>query len=439
MKISISGIRGIFGRDLLLHDVLQFSRGFSKLVDKKCVIARDTRESSKIISETAAAAIMEQGIDIYNLGISPTPFAFREARKHGAALIVTASHNPLEWNGLKFVIDGRGVFEDELEQIKNEPSHEIKTIGTEFETNSSYPKEIMELIDGIDGKPKIAIDTTGGAASGYANAILSEIGCRVKSINDRYGFSSRTPDPTSDKLNDLRNIVVSYKCEAGFAFDLDGDRLVVIDKNGVKLPADVTLLLCVAAAIDMHIRDLVVSVDTSRAIEDYARERNCKTHRAKVGEANVVKEMLKHNVPAGGEGSSGGFILRDFNMCRDGILASALITRLIGSKTYDECLVFASQYYSIRGKIVIDSSLHNEVIENIRKVLEKESSAVDYLDGVLAVIDDDSWVLIRGSNTEHSIRLSVESKREERSNSLYNKYEEKIREENEKTKRKIRN
>ncbi|MGH9909867.1 MAG: phosphomannomutase, partial [Nitrososphaerales archaeon] len=106
MKISISGVRGIFGQDLTLQNVLQFSRGFSKLIGKECVLARDTRESSKIIAETAAAAIMERGIDVYNLGISPTPFAFREARKHGAALIVTASHNPLEWNGLKFVLDG---------------------------------------------------------------------------------------------------------------------------------------------------------------------------------------------------------------------------------------------------------------------------------------------------------------------------------------------
>lgn len=115
MKISISGVRGIFNQDLTLHDILRFARGFSKIINKECVLARDTRESSKIISETACAALMEQGIDVYNLGIAPTPFACREARKYGAALIVTASHNPLEWNGLKFVIDGRGIFEEVTE------------------------------------------------------------------------------------------------------------------------------------------------------------------------------------------------------------------------------------------------------------------------------------------------------------------------------------
>ena len=439
MKISISGIRGIFNQDLTLYDVLKFSRGFSKVIGNECVLARDTRESSKIICETAAAALMERGINVYNLGIAPTPFAFREARKHGAALIVTASHNPLEWNGLKFVIEGRGVFEDELEKIKNELTDEIKQIGKEYAINSRYQEEIIDLVGRIDGRPKIALDTTGGAASGYVNTILSEIGCTVKSINDRYGVSSRTPDPTSDELSDLRNIVLNYRCDAGFAFDLDGDRLVVIDKNGVKLNADITLLLCVAKAIDMGIKNFVVSVDTSRAIDDYAKERNCSIERAKVGEANVVKEMLERNIPAGGEGSSGGFILRDFNMCRDGMLASAFITTLLGSKMYEECLALASQYHSLRGKIAVDSMLHKEVIENVRKTLEKESSSIDYLDGLMATIDDDSWILIRGSNTEHSIRISVESKREERSKSLYSKYEEKIREENERVKRKADN
>ncbi|MFQ5940145.1 MAG: phosphomannomutase [Nitrososphaerales archaeon] len=439
MKISISGVRGIFGDDLMLHDILKFSRGFSKLLDRECVLARDTRETSKIIYQTAAGAIMEQGIDVYNLDIAPTPFAFKEARKHDAALIVTASHNPLEWNGLKFVIDGRGIFEEELEKIINEATREIKTIGREYKISSSYGKEIVDFVGKINGRPKIAVDTTGGAASGYASAILSEIGCKVTSINDGYGVSSRAPDPTSDELNEIRELVVNYKCEVGFAFDLDGDRLVLIDKNGVKLRTDLTLLLCVARAIDMHIRDFVVSVDTSKAIEDYVREKNCKIHRTKVGEANVVKQMLEHRIQAGGEGSSGGFILKDFNMCRDGILASAFISSLVGSKTYDECLALASQYHSIRGKIAVDSSLHDEIIENVSKLVRKQSSALDYIDGVTGTIDDDTWVLIRGSNTEHYIRLSVESKQEERSKSLYTKYEDKVREENEKAKRKTCN
>jgi len=439
VKISISGIRGIFSQDLTLHEILKFSRAFSKLIDKECVLARDTRDSSQIIGETATAAMMEQGIDVNNLGIAPTPFAFNEARKCGAALIITASHNPLEWNGLKFVIDGRGIFEEELEKIRNESTDEIKTTGKEYQINSTYQKDIINLVGKIDGRYKVALDANGGAASGYVNTILSKIGCVVTSINDEYGVSSRIPDPTSDELNKLRNVVLNSKCEVGFAFDLDGDRLIVIDKKGMKLPADMTLLLCMAKSIEMGIKNFVVSIDTSKAIEDYAEERKCMVYRTKVGESNVVKTMLNQNIPAGGEGSSGGFILKDFNMCRDGMLASVLITTLLGSKTYDECIAFASQYHSIRGKVVADSILHNEVLENVNIMLEKESSMIDHLDGSLATIDDNSWVLIRGSNTEHSIRLSVESNHIEKSKSLYNKYEKKIIEENEKAKRKADN
>jgi phosphomannomutase len=439
MKISISGIRGIFGQDLTLHDVLRFVRAFSELAGRRCVLARDTRESSRIISEAAAAALMEQGVIVHNLGIAPTPFAFREARKYGSALIVTASHNPLEWNGMKFVIDGRGIFEEELQKIQNISVSGIKSIGSEYELVSTYPTELINLVNKIGKNVKAAIDTAGGAASCYADDILSKIGCSVTSINNKYGMSSSTPDPTTDELSDLRRAVVNGSCAIGFAFDLDGDRLVVMDKDGVKLPADLTLLLCVAKAIEMRIRSFVVSVDTSRAVEVYAKERNCKIRRAKVGEANVVSEMLKHSIPAGGEGSSGGFILKDFNMCRDGMLASALISTLIGTRTYDECIGLASEYRSVRGKVPVDSSLHMQVIEGVRKLLEKDSSSMDYLDGVLATIDDNSYVLVRGSNTEDSIRISVESKSMERSKALYNKYEQKISEENEGAKRKADN
>ena len=118
LKVSISGARGIFGYDLNLNDIIKFCQNFSLLVkSKKCAVAQDTRPSSKIVSEIAIASLMERGIDVYNLGIAPTPVAFRESRKYGSGVIITSSHNPLEWNGLKFIIDGRGINEKELKII----------------------------------------------------------------------------------------------------------------------------------------------------------------------------------------------------------------------------------------------------------------------------------------------------------------------------------
>ena len=438
MKVSISGVRGIFGSDLALQNILGFSRAFSKLIKKtNCVLGRDTRQSSRIISETASAALMEQGIDVQNLGVAPTPFVFREARRYGAGLMVTASHNPLEWNGLKFVLEGRGIFEHELQEIQKllASKFETKPVGKEFGVTANYIEELTKLIGFIDGKPKVSVDTTGGAASGYAGTVLTKIGCDVTAINDVHGKSSRSPDPTGDELVDLRNLVVSSKCDVGFAFDLDGDRLVVVDKNGQKLNPDTTLLLCISKAIEMGVKNVVISTDTSNAIKELASVNNCGLTYSKVGEANVISVMLQNKIVAGGEGSSGGFIMSDFNMCRDGMLASAMIISILKNKKFDKCLQIASKYHLIRSKVGADSNLHNTILDNIIDDLEHECSSVDHLDGAKGIFDDDSWVLIRGSNTEHSMRVSVESKNEEKAKSLHKRYEQKIREAYEKVKR----
>jgi len=438
VKVSISGVRGIFDSDLSLQNILEFSRAFSKLIKKNaCVLARDTRPSSRIISETASAALMEQSIDVHNLGIGPTPFVFREARKYGAGLIVTASHNPLEWNGLKFVIDGRGIFDHELQEMQKFLPNKFETVSIAKESGatSKYMEELTELIGTVDGKPNVAVDTTGGAASSYAGKILTKIGCDVQMINDVHGASSRSPDPTNDELADLRNLVVGSKCDVGFAFDLDGDRLVVVDKNGQKLNPDTTLLLCVSKAIDVGVKKIVISTDTSNAVKQLASANSCGVVYSKVGEANVINVMLQNKIVTGGEGSSGGFIMSDFNMCRDGMLASAMITSILKNKKFDECLQIASNYHLIRSEVGADSNLHNVILDSVIDDLEHECSSVDHLDGVKGIFDDDSWVLIRGSNTEHSMRVSVESKNEEKAKSLHKRYEQKIREAYEKAKR----
>ncbi|HJS82522.1 MAG TPA: hypothetical protein VJ742_06770, partial [Nitrososphaera sp.] len=158
MKISISGIRGVYGQDLSLHEVDKYSRLFAQSIRSgRCVIARDTRPSGRIISQVLAGGLMSQGIDVYNLGIAPTPAVFREAIKYGAGAIVTASHNPLEWNGLKFVFEGRGLFEDELvAMLKSSPGYSGK-FGTEHAATSSYVDEIAGLTRS-DANVRVGID-----------------------------------------------------------------------------------------------------------------------------------------------------------------------------------------------------------------------------------------------------------------------------------------
>ncbi len=156
MKKSISGIRGIFGDDLTLKDVLQFCSNFAPLIkSKKCVVGNDTRPSGEMVRETAIAALLARGIDVYNLGMVPTPVVFREARRYGAGLIITSSHNPLEWNGLKFIIEGRGPNEKEFEKILQEKKHSPGRIGTENTISSKYVQEASKIIGRAAKKPKL--------------------------------------------------------------------------------------------------------------------------------------------------------------------------------------------------------------------------------------------------------------------------------------------
>jgi phosphomannomutase len=426
MKISISGVRGIYGQDLNLHDGTRFASQFAGLIKSaKCVVARDTRPSSRILAQVVTAGLMAAGIDVYSLGVAPTPAAFREARKYGAAAMVTASHNPLEWNGLKFIIDGRGLFDRELEAMLNMTTIDL---GSKFGKESEATSDYVDVLAGAtksNTMVKVGIDVGGGAACGYSEHLFKKLEHNYYSINGVPGISSRGPDPTVDELTDLRSLVTANKLDHGFGLDIDADRLVVVNSKGEKLNPDSTLLLCVARAIEMGLKKFVTSIDTSVAIEKYIRNRNGKlVAQSKVGEANVVSKMLEVNADAGGEGSSAGFIMPRINMCRDGLLAAATISTL-DKKTIDECRNIASQFAQIRSKIVADSSWHMAVIEKLPEVFKSESSSIMTEDGIKAIIDEDSWVLIRPSNTEHAIRLSVES-RSDKVQSLYKKASEKV-------------
>lgn len=418
MKKTISGIRGVFGEDLNLKDVLEFCNNFSSLIkSKKCVIGKDTRPSGSMVKDTASAALMENGIDVFNLETAPTPVVFREARKYGAGLVISSSHNPIEWNGMKFIIDGRGINEQELPQIIEHQEISKSKIGTEHDITSSYIEDATKIIGSIANSPEIAVDIGGGAARNYAPELLKRIGCGIKILNEELLGCSRGPDPTSDELSEL--ISVSNKKQIGFAFDLDGDRLVVVRK-GKKQTPDVTLGLGVAKSLELGYKNFVLSIDTSISVEKFIKEKGGTVQRSRVGEANVIDLMLKNNAQAGGEGSSGGFILPEFNYCRDGILTSGLIASMLGTAEFNEILNYMESYCQIRDKTKVDSNFHDKVIEELTSKILKEYSEANTLDGIKGIIDEDSWILIRKSNTEDIIRVSAESNNEAKCKKIVN-------------------
>ena len=407
MKISVSGIRGVFGKDLMLRDILKFSRNFSVLINsKKCVIATDTRPSGPVIAETVKAGLMQSGIDVYDLGIAPTPVAFRESRKYGAGVIITSSHNPIEWNGLKMIIDGKGLNNKQLHKIINEQNPNRSKIGTEYSIKSDYVNDAAKMIGKVSGIPKVTVDIGGGAARMIPAQLLEKIGCDVITINNDFEKSSRGPDPTIDRLDDL--VSNTKDRDIGFAFDLDGDRLVIVI-NGEKKNPDATLGIGIAKALELGYKNFVLSEDTSISIEKYIKQNGGTVFRSKVGEANVTEKMIETKSQVGGEGSSGGFIFSDFNYCRDGIFTSGLMASIIRKDAFIDALNFMEKYHILRDKVEYDLEYHDEILKMLYNKMKERFGDVETLDGLKAIIDEDSWVLVRKSNTENIIRISAES------------------------------
>ena len=348
------------------------------------------------------AALMQCGIKVYNLGIVPTPVVFKEARKYGSGIIITSSHNPLEWNGLKFILEGRGINEKELEMISNDQKISVSTIGNESFVESDYISESTKIIGNVKGNPKVTIDVGGGAAKNYAKILLENVGCQVNAINENLVTSSRGPDPTVESLDEL----IKNTKDIGFAFDLDSDRVVIV-KDGKKKSPDITLGLGIVKSIQLGYKKFVLSTDSSIGIEKYIRKNGGTVWRSRVGEANVIKEMIEKNADAGGEGSSGGFILPEHNFCRDGLLASGLIATML-DENFNEHLDYFEKYKQSREKISFPAKFHDKIIEKLQTKLQNKYE-IELLDGIKFKINENSWALIRKSNTEDIIRISIES------------------------------
>ena len=451
LKVSVSGIRGLAGTELGADSAMRYCAAFAQVAGcGACVTARDTRPSGAALHDAASAALMASGVDVASLGVAPTPVAFYESRKHGCGgVIVTASHNPIEWNGLKFVVGGRGATAAEMDAVAARaeavaPKEEDaggggspkggapRRLGSERDAASDYVDAALDAVRGTAGgggeepAARIAVDAGGGAAAGVAPALLRRIGCDVEVINADLGGSGRGPDPTSGGLAQLEAACAGGR--TGFAFDLDGDRVVVVAPGAgwggggaaaTALSPDATLCLGVAAALDAGCRRFVLSIDTSMAVEDVVREAGGSVWRSKVGEANVVAEMDARGAEAGGEGSSAGFILRSFNGCRDGILAAGLIAASGGgcaekggqcggaaARTAAEAM---SRYSQARTKVPASPALHARALELADSRMRGMFSESVAVDGV-KWIGDGSWVLARGSNTEDAVRISAEAR-----------------------------
>jgi phosphomannomutase len=426
---SLSGIRGIPNKDLSLSDASKFASNFAGAVDsKEFLLARDTRITGPAISKAVAAGLMSMGGTVYDYGIISTPALFRESRRRALpAVMVTASHNEPEFNGLKFLIDGAGIGRDVFEKIvdgKGSPAGEFQPGTMKASFRPSYVDDLVERFGaGSFQGVKVALDLGGGAAIPHAMPLLLSLGCDVSSMNDAPGVFNRRVDPVSDDLVLLTKLTKQKGCDVGFGFDCDGDRLVIVDSDGKKRTGDFMLTLALSESLrETGEKKIVVSLDTTQAIEDVAKKSGAQVYRSRVGEANVVGLMKEHRARLGGEGSSGGLIDGSFNYCRDSMLAALLIIRALrreGKRFYKS----VPTYHQERAAIQIQRKKAENAIKKMAR-----TNAGDLTDGIKISLPNRSWVLIRPSGTEDAVRVSAEAPTSLKALHIVKAYSKKLRE-----------
>ncbi len=411
MIASLSGIRGVLNADLTLDDIARFVGNFAGASGAdEILIARDTRRTGPVISRTVVAALMSKGVDVYDLGVVSTPALFRTSRVlERPAIMVTASHNEPEFNGLKFIVGGRGIAQEMFEEVVGAKRDGPPRAASGVLRPAPPPSYVDDLAKMFGDKrckgARVALDLCGGAAIVHAPTLLRRLGCEVYSINDVPGIFSRRVDPSVDELASLKDLVVKKGCDIGLGFDCDGDRLVIVDSGGRKRSGDYMLTFAVTELLrETENSNVVVSMDTTQAVDDVVREAGGHVFRSKVGEANVVRRMVESGARIGGEGSSGGLIDGAFNDCRDSMLAALVIVRALrdrGRRSYEEVPSYSQERVVVRVPKA-------KAQRSFRRFVQKYADA-DTTDGVKVFLGKRSWVLMRVSGTEDIVRVSAEA------------------------------
>jgi len=427
---SLSGIRGIPNVDITYSDASRFAANFGRATgSKEFLIARDSRSTGPAMSRAAASGLMSLGATVFDYGIISTPALFRESRtKNLPAIMVTASHNEPEYNGLKFLTNGAGIGKEVFDKVTAEEKPRQVAFGRGTSKAAPRPSYVEDLLarfgEGSCEGVRVAVDMGGGAAITHAVPLLTKLGCEVSSINDSYGVFCRRIDPVADDLEMLRNVVKRKECEIGLGFDCDGDRLVIVDAAAKKRTGDFMLALALSVIFaDTGEKKVVVSMDTTQAIDDVAKKSGGVVYRSKVGEANVVAKMKEEDARLGGEGSSGGLIDGSFNYCRDSMLAALSIIRALkrkGRGFYDSVPLYQQERVALR----IPKA---KALRGISKLAGKYEGA-DTTDGLKVILPRKSWVLIRPSGTEDLVRVSAESTTSEKAGQLARSFSQKLKE-----------
>jgi len=436
-----NGVRGVFSEDFTLefvHDlVLAISTYFK---DGTILVGYDGRDSSSVISKLVCSTLNFAGLDCHLAGLVPTPcleFATKKLGYNGG-IMITASHNPPEYNGIKPVASDGVEISREDENVIEEIffKKNWKQNSSTFGSTKNDDRSIQTYLDGIKSQIdvskiksknlKVVLDLGNGAQSVTAIKLCEQLGCKIITINQEIdgGFSGRGPEPTPYNLQELSSTVVKNNADLGIAFDGDGDRSIFCDSKGMLLSGDKSALLLSNYLLKKNPNSKVVTcVNSGNSIDEIVTQTNSTVIRTKVGSVEVSRKMITENALLGFE-ENGGFMFGKHNHVRDGGMTLALFLELLASsnKSMNEELATLPPSFTTKDKI----SCEKEDADKIISKLLAEFPNADTTDGIKIVFDKKNWVMVRPSGTEPIIRIYVESDSEKNLEILMKEYIQKI-------------
>ena len=442
LMVSISGIRGVVGETLTPETVVKYASAYAEFCSRgNIIVGRDGRISGKNVLDIAVSTLRQMGCNVTDLGICPTPTVALAVEKLKAAggISITASHNPMMWNGLKFFAP-TGLFLDTDENLKfwHLAEHSAKYVPWDKQGNYMLDEEFLDehirqvlSLSYIDAgkirarKFKIVLDCVNSAGGIIVPRLLEKLGCEVTTLHcEVTGIFGHTPEPIPENLTELCAKVREVKADIGIAVDPDVDRLVLINEKGDPFVEEYTIATCIDFVLKkekLNNPKVVVNLSTTRAVDDIVNRYRGTTYRTAVGEINVAKKMKEIGAIIGGEGS-GGVILPKVHLGRDAIVGIGLILQSLMEfgGTMSKLKATLPQYLITKGKIEL-GSLNADTI--LKRLQAKYSSAgIINTDDGLKIDFSEAWVHLRKSNTEPIIRIIAEAHTRTEADELVKKF-----------------
>src|SRR5213082_3465683 len=438
LMVGVSGVRGIVGKDLTDEVVTRYARAFGLWAAERTprvVVGRDARASGPAFEAAVVAGLRSVGCDVVTVGLAPTPTIQLAVEHHaaGGGIAITASHNPIEWNALKF-IGPDGIFLDGADGARvQQMAVEItvkgrgkgKGEGQEIQADALAVERHLDAVlklAAIDverirnQKFAVALDAVRGAGGPPMRALLERLGCTVTGINlETDGQFPRAPEPVPENLGELSALVRRTGADVGIAVDPDVDRLAIVDESGTAIGEDYTLAFAVRAVLGERGRakgqNVVCNLSTSLVVEDAAREHGATIVRTPVGEVHVARAILRLGAVIGGEGN-GGVMYPALHAGRDAPVAAALVLTLLAreGRRVSQLVAAAPRYVIVKAKAERGARNAEQGLDGVYAALRTRfpEASVDTQDG-LRLAWRDRWLHVRPSNTEPIVRLIAEA------------------------------